>query len=195
MDKTRGTLLALGGAVGGIMGKLMFDGIKKAAGNDALVGLVQSIVMVILTAGVYVYMKLRPKIKTKNVENPLLCVSIGLALGVFSAFLGIGGGPINLAVLYYFFSMDTKTAALNSLYVIFFSQCASLLFTFVRGSVPDFSPVMLAVMALGGVAGGMIGRGIAKRISGAYADRFFSVLLIVILLISVYNLFAYVQMI
>ncbi|MEI3183290.1 MAG: sulfite exporter TauE/SafE family protein [Lachnospiraceae bacterium] len=39
-----------------------------------------------------------------------------------SSFLGIGGGPINLVVLLYFFSMDTKAAAQNSLYIILFSS-------------------------------------------------------------------------
>ena len=52
-----------------------------------------------------------------------------------SAFLGIGGGPINLAILSFCFSMDSKTAALNSLYIILFSQAASFINTLVRGTV------------------------------------------------------------
>ena len=50
--------------------------------------------------------------------------------------------------------MDSKTAALNSLYVILFSQGASLLTTFARGNVPDFQWPMLIAMVIGGVLGG-----------------------------------------
>ena len=57
-----------------------------------------------------------------------------------SSFLGIGGGPINLVVLFYFFSMETKTAAQNSLYIILFSQITSLLTTLITHSVPEFTP-------------------------------------------------------
>ena len=42
-------MLAIGGAVGGIIGKQIFDVVKKAAGNDAFVGLVQNIIMAMNT--------------------------------------------------------------------------------------------------------------------------------------------------
>ena len=83
-----------------------------------------------------------------------------------SSFLGIGGGPINLVVLYFFFSMDTKTAAANSLYIIFFSQLCSLLATLVTSSVPDFRWTVLALMAVGGLGGGVLGRRLNQRMSG-----------------------------
>ena len=194
VEARRGTLLALGGAAGGVLGKQLFEIVKRAAGNGALVGVVQSVLMVLLTAGVLLYMRLRPRIRTKNVQNGAMCVLIGVALGVLSAFLGIGGGPINLAVLYYFFSMDTKTAALNSLYVIFFSQIASLAMTLAGATVPVFDPLVLTVMAVGGVLGGMSGRRIARRLTGKGADRVFEGLLVVITLISVYNLAHYAQL-
>lgn len=47
-------------------------------------------------------------------RNQVLASIAGSVLGIFSSFLGIGGGPINLMILSFFFSMDTKTAAFNS---------------------------------------------------------------------------------
>ena len=76
-------------------------------------------------------------------DNAAVCVVIGFILGVMSSFLGIGGGPINLVVLYFFFSMTTKTAAQNSLYIILFSQATSFLSTVVTGSVPHVSLLLL----------------------------------------------------
>ena len=90
--------------------------------------------------------------------------------------------------------MDTKTAALNSLYVIFFSQIASLAMTLAGATVPVFDPLVLTVMAVGGVLGGMSGRKIARRLTGKGADRVFEGLLVVITLISVYNLAHYAQL-
>ena len=81
----------------------------------------------------------------------MVCILIGFFLGASSSFLGIGGGPINLVVLFYFFSMDTKTAAQNSLYIILISQISSLLLTVLSGSVPPFSLPTLLGMAVCGV--------------------------------------------
>ena len=194
IELKRGTLLAVGGAVGGLLGKVVFDWVKSLTGNDGLVGVVQSVIMILLTAGVGVYMAFREKIRTKNVQNSALCVIIGLALGVMSAFLGIGGGPINLVVLYYFFSMDTKQAALHSIYVIFFSQAASFVSSLAMQNVPAFDPVTLVVMVVGGVAGGFLGRAFNKKMSSRQVDMLFSILLAVITLISVYNLVHYASL-
>ena len=186
VEPRRGTLLAIGAAVGGIVGKQLFDIVKDAGGSA--VSVAQQVLMILLTLGVLVYTMNRPRIRTLDVKNEAACVIIGLALGVLSSFLGIGGGPINLAVLYYFFSMDSKTAAINSLYVILFSQGASFLNTILRGTVPEFQWPVLIVMVIGGVVGGTLGRSISKRLSNSGVDRLFFWLLIAITGISCYNL-------
>lgn len=186
VEPRRGTLLAIGAAVGGVVGKELFEIVRSAGGSA--VSIAQQVMMIVLTLGVLVYTLNRPRITTRDVKNPAACVVIGLVLGLLSAFLGIGGGPINLAVLYYFFSMDTKTAALNSLYIILFSQAASFLSTLVRNTVPEFEWAVLIVMVVGGVVGGTLGRSISKKLSNAGVDRLFFWLLIVITGISCYNL-------
>lgn len=186
VEPRRGTLLAIGAAVGGIAGKQMFDLVKDAGGSA--VSVAQQVLMIILTLGVLAYTLNRSRIRTLNVKNGAACVVIGLALGVLSSFLGIGGGPINLAVLYYFFSMDSKTAALNSLYIILFSQGASFLNTLIGRTVPEFEWTVLIAMAVGGVAGGTVGRSLSRRMDNRAVDRLFFWLLLVITGISVYNL-------
>lgn len=193
LEAKRGTLLAVGGAVGGILGKWLFDAVKSAFGNDAVLGTAQSVLMVLLTLGVLAYVLNKQKIRTLQVTNGGLCVLIGLGLGLLSAFLGIGGGPINLAVLYYFFSMDSKTAALNSLYVILFSQSASFLSTVVQGRVPQFDLPVLLVMMAGGILGGFIGRGISKKLDNRRVDILFRWMLVLITAISFYNLWRYAR--
>ena len=186
VEPRRGTLLAIGAAVGGVVGKELFELVQSTGGSA--VSVAQQVMMIVLTLGVLVYTVNRPRIITRDVKNPAACVAIGLVLGLLSAFLGSGGGPINLAVLYYFFSMDTKTAALNSLYVILFSQSASFLNTVLRDTIPPFEWPVLLAMVVGGVAGGTLGRSVSKKLSNAGVDRLFFWLLLVITGISCYNL-------
>ena len=167
-------------------GKELFELVRAAGGMT--VSVAQQVMMIALTLGVLVYTPEPLAIAARNVTQPAACVCIGLVLGLLSAFLGIGGGPINLAVLYYFFSMDTKTAALNSLYIILFSQIASFVSTIARGTVPEFEWPVLLVMVVGGILGGNLGRSISKKMSNSDVDRLFFWLLIVITAISCYNL-------
>jgi len=187
IDVKKSSLLAAGAVAGGAAGKAVFDYFMRYMESGDDVGAVQSAVLIIITAGVFVYTCLKKRIAAKSVEQPAGCVAIGLALGVMSSFLGIGGGPINIAVLAYFFSMDSKTAAANSLYIIFFSQVASLVTAAVSGSIPFFPAALLVVMIAGGVAGGLAGGRISKRIHNRQVDRVFLVLLAAIVAVSVYN--------
>ena len=97
VEPRRGTLLAVGAAVGGILGKELFEIVRGAGG--VTVDIAQQVMMILLTVGVFIYTLRKDKIRTVNVTNALACILIGLVLGLLSAFLGIGGGPINLAVL------------------------------------------------------------------------------------------------
>lgn len=195
IDKRRTTPLAIGSAIGGVVGKMIFDVIKRNAGNDGVVGTLQSILMILLTLGVLLYVLNKKRIKTNDAQSMLVCLAIGLILGIISSFLGIGGGPINLAVLYFFFSMNTKTAAINSLYMIFFAQTASLIYSFASSSIPDIDYLTLGVMIISGVIGGFLGRRINKRMSSKAVDKLFCFMLISIICISIYNLIKFISVI
>lgn len=182
-----GTPLAVGGAVGGVVGKQLFTFIKESSGSPATVGKVQSVCLAAITLGTLVYTLYKGRIRTRRVNSKAFCVVIGLALGVMSSFLGIGGGPINLVVLFFFFSMETKTAAQNSLYIILFSQITSLITTLVTGTVPDFDFTALVLMVAGGIGGGMLGHTFDKKMDNRAVDKLFIALMAVIICVSVYN--------
>lgn len=181
------TLLALGAAVGGVTGKMMFQSLKAAVGNENFVGMVQAIVLIGVTGVTFVYTLFKHRIKTYEFKNALLCLVVGLLLGIMSSFLGIGGGPINLMILGFFFSMSTKEAALASLYIIMFSQITSLGQTVITGTIPDVQPVYLVVMVIGGILGGNLGSRINKKIDEDKVDKLFICLMLIIILINIYN--------
>ena len=191
VDLEEGTPLAAGAAIGGVVGKQLFNLIKSMFANQNTVGAVQAGCLAVITLGTLLYTINKKRIPTHHVSGRIPCIAIGFALGMCSSFLGIGGGPINLVVLGFFFSMETKKAAANSLYIILFSQVASLLMTLITGTIPEFDVLTLIFMVAGGLFGGMAGRKINKRINAAAVDRLFIGLMAVIILISLYNTWQY----
>lgn len=185
------TPLAIGAAIGGVVGRQIFAEIKAAFSAADTVGAVQSVCLGVITLFTLLYTVNKARIKTYNAQSMPLCMAIGLVLGTCSSFLGIGGGPINLVVLYFFFSMDTKTAAANSLYIILFSQAASLIVTILTKTVPEFTPLTLVLMVLGGILGGVLGRGFNKRLSAGAVDKLFICLMCAIVFISCCNVWRY----
>jgi len=123
-----------------------------------------------------------------------LLIVLGLTLGTCSSFLGIGGGPMNLAVLCYFLSMDTKEAAQNSLYIILVSQISSMLLTIVDNSIPneffamniDIWIILLGMIACG-IYGGILGKKLNKKLSTKKVDQLFLILIYIILGLCIYN--------
>ena len=192
IDMRTGTPLGIGAAIGGVAGKSMFQALSSMFADKDMVGAVQAACLLVITLGTLIYTIKKDQVKTLQVENAAACVVIGLVLGIFSSFLGIGGGPINLVVLFYFFSMETKTAAANALYVILISQTAALLQTIATANVPSVNLELIVLMVFGGLAGGAAGRRLNKRLETAAVDRLFAAVMGLILAVCVYNLFRFI---
>ena len=186
-----GTPLAVGAAAGGLLGNQLFALARQLWDDPDRVGSIQAACLAAVTVGTLLYTLNKARIPTHRLQNKGACAAIGLALGCMSSFLGIGGGPINLVVLYFFFSMDTKTAAANSLYIILFSQLCSLLTTLLTNSVPDFRWTVLVLMAAGGLGGGILGRKLNRKMKGESVERLFIALMVVIICVSVFNAWRY----
>lgn len=180
-------ILAPGAAIGGILGKIIFTAMRAGAENDFGIGVIQSVVLFVITAGTFVYTLLKERVRKRNITNTAWISAIGGVLGMVSAFLGIGGGPINILVLSYCFSMKTKDAARCSLFIIFLSQLTSLFTTLITCTVPSVNPMLLLSMVVMGVAGGAAGRRINDMINQRAVDVLFISLLLVIMGITLYN--------
>ncbi|MGI5963329.1 MAG: sulfite exporter TauE/SafE family protein [Lawsonibacter sp.] len=182
-----GSLLAVGAVLGGMLGNALFHQLKTLT-QESLVGMVQAIVLAVITILTLVYSAfLRSRLPSFHVQHFIPTTLLGMLMGVLSAFLGIGGGPINLAILYFAFSMDTKKAAANSLYIIMFSQASSFFTSCIQRTIPEFKLTYLIVMVAAGILGGILGTRINKRISAATTDKLFAGLLTVIVFVCFYN--------
>ena len=187
VDGATATPLALGAAAGGVCGKQLYSSVASLFADSDTAGACQAAALALITLGTLVYTLNKDRIATRHVTGAAPSLAIGCALGIMSSFLGIGGGPINLVVLFYFFSMDTKTAAQNSLYIILFSQATSTVVALLTTDLSSVGAALPALMAACGILGGMVGRAINARIDARQVDRLFAGLMVVIIGICVYN--------
>lgn len=184
-------MLSIGGAIGGILGKQLFRIIKENTANEFYLGFIQNIFMVLITLIVFIYVLNKAKITTKEFKSLFFSLAVGLFLGLISAFLGIGGGPINIMILSYLFSFDTKDAALMSLFIIFFSQIFSLVTSFITRTIPSFDLSLLFIMMFCAVIGSLVGRKISQKMDDKAVDRLFLCLMILIISLSLFNCYKF----
>ena len=186
------TSMALGSVVGGLAGKSLYQRVIHNLQDTNRIGAIQAAVLFALTLGALLYTIFREQIKSLNIRSRSFGLFVGAFLGIISSFLGIGGGPINLIALYFFFSMETKQAAQYSLYIIMFSQTASLVSAFVSGQTPEFELFHLILMLTSGVLGGVVGTGFMKRLEDRTVDKLFRMLLVIIIVLCLYNFYKYI---
>lgn len=191
LDIRNTTLLAVSAAVGGLFGKQAYSMAASLFPDPDMAGGVQAALLLAATAATFVYTLYKAHIRTKKVSSVAVILFIGLILGALGSFMGIGGGPFNVAVLYYFFSMDTKTATQNSLLIVLFSQLSSVLKTTVSGSIPDFPLPILFGMIVAGILGSEAGRRIYSKADESQATLLFEWAMILIMLISSYNIYSF----
>lgn len=188
VDIKTATPLAIGAAMGGVVGKSLFQAVSRMFADANQTGAIQAGCLLVITLGTMIYTIRKDRIHTQRLTSTPVCILIGFLLGILSSFLGIGGGPINLVILYYFFSMNTKTAAQNSLYIILFSQLTSFFMTVFTRTIPDISIIVLILMVLGGLLGGVAGRKINRKIDAHIVEQLFIWLMMAIILICAYNI-------
>ena len=109
-----GTPLAIGAAIGGILGKNLFSMLQAMAAQPERVGGYQAVCLAIVTAATLVYSLNKKHIKTMQVKNPLVCIAVGLTLGIMSSFLGIGGGMMGRKL-----NKKLNTAMVDKLFAVF----------------------------------------------------------------------------
>lgn len=188
------TALAVGAVLGGLIGQWLFDLVRNSFGDERALGAIQEICLTVINFGVFLYVCNKDKLPSKHVKNFAVAVAIGVFLGLSSSFLGIGGGTCNVAVLFFFFSMEAKEAAKNSLYIIIFSQISSIITALITGSVPDFTWVNLICMMAGGISGALVGAAVSKRIDNKGVEKILKILLLIIVAMDFYNVLKYTIM-
>lgn len=178
--------IGIGSIAGGVLGNKIVN-ILLMFLSEALVTIIQSLTLAILLIIIYIYMNNKEKFKSYKVSNSIACILIGILLGSLASFLSIGGGPINVCVLAFFFSMNTKEAAINSIITILFSQGSKLFTAITTQGLKPFDLTMLPYMIIGGIVGGIIGASLNKKFNSEVILKVFNIVLIALILLNIYN--------
>lgn len=187
------TSVAVGAVIGGLLGKQLFTFLSEAFPYPRIVSCTQAVALflVCLFTIVYTLVRDRREIRPHELHGFLPGVLVGIVLGIISAFLGIGGGPVNIVAMTFFFAMNSKDAVQASLYIIMYSQTASTVLALLTQNLAGLDGLLLAGMVAFGIAGAAAGRTINTRLSNSMVDKLFIGLLGLIMAITVANFFKY----
>lgn len=177
--------VTLGAVLGGVVGSLLLSELIVNIDAD-LVTATQSLILFFLLLVCLFY----HKIPHQHVTSSLLIGLIGAALGMFSSFLGIGGGPINVAVIGIFLSLELRQSARASVFIILFSQAAGILAKAVSGvlaQVPDYS--VLLVMVPAAIVGGLVGAKLNHSVSDKGIAWLYRISVFLVMMICIYNFY------
>lgn len=180
--------LALGSVAGGLAGEKLLKTIVAALQANSAVTVVQNVVLGLLILAVFLYMKNKDHIKGYSLRGIVPSLLTGVFLGICSSFLGIGGGPINVALIIFLFSFPTKTATVCSLVTILFAQVSKLTSVALTTGFAAFDLSIAPVMVVGAIAGGFIGASLSKQLSEKAVEKAFNAVQLLVLVIAVFNI-------
>lgn len=179
--------LGVGSVAGGVAGERILQAFAAGMDNGRVV-LGQNLILALMTIGILFYTLNKHRIESLRLHGALPAVAAGAALGVIASFLGIGGGPANVALLMYLFGFDAKTASIASLTTIFFSQASKLFGVALAEGFAPHDLTMLPVMLAGAVAGGWLGARLNRKLPERMVAASFNIMQIVVLAACIFNM-------
>jgi hypothetical protein len=110
-------------------------------------------------------------------ENWYLYIIAGIAAGIISSMFGVGGGILMVPILVLGFSFGQKSAQGMSLFIMLPMVLAGAIRYKLNPDIPINLPVC-GMIALGGIAGAMIGTHLVFNIPQVILKRMFAVFII-----------------
>ncbi|WP_348921482.1 sulfite exporter TauE/SafE family protein [Enterococcus rotai] len=178
--------VSLGSVVGGISGNTVFESLLRLFSDEKYVQLVQIILTIVTLLFAYFYTKIGNE-RSLELSHPVWYVIVGLFLGFISTLLGIGGGPINVALLMLCFGIPIKEATVYSIVTIFFSQAAKLVTIAQVTGFERFDLSILLYVIPAAIVGGFVGALISGKISSERVTQVYQVVILLVLLLNLWN--------
>lgn len=176
-------MLALGAIAGGIAGKEIFY-LLVGSIDAGIVSVIQSSLIALLMIIILFKNKI-PRICINAWYGVLIT---GLLLGLIASFLGIGGGPINVAVLFLLLNMDIKKAAIGSIFIILMAQASKIATISLTGGFAGYDLGMLWYMIPAGITGGLLGSWLHNKVSEKAVHLMFDITVGVVIAICIFNI-------
>lgn len=177
-------LVSVGSMIGGILGNSTFETLLSRTSENST-QLVQ-IILTILTLG-FALIYSRKGDYNFGLKAKSIYFLVGLTLGFLASLLGIGGGPINVALLMLCFGIPIKEATVYSIITIFFSQGSKILSIATTTGFERFDLSMLLFVIPAAILGGWMGAKFSGILSSEKVNKVFQIVIIIVLLINTYN--------
>lgn len=185
-DKKNVLFIALGASIGGYIGNEIFDFILNFFDNHQTKG-IQGLMLGIILIAINIY--INGNFNSFKIKNNLAVLLVGLFLGMTASFLGVGGGPINVAVMVFFFSYSVKEAAVYSVATIFFSQLSKLITIYASNQFTPFDLSILIYIVPCAIIGGILGTMLNQKCNEKNIKKIFTIAVYAIALVNFYNAF------
>lgn len=119
-----------------------------------------------------------PKKKSMDIQTVLIIILVGVAAGMLSGLVGVGGGIIIVPALVYFISFSQKSAQGTSLAMIMLPVGIFGVLQYYKQGHVDFR--IVGILAIGFLAGSFFGSRIALSLPQETLKKYFAVLMIII---------------
>ncbi|HUQ67441.1 MAG TPA: sulfite exporter TauE/SafE family protein [Flavitalea sp.] len=120
------------------------------------------------------------KISSMDYQVVIILILIGLAAGVLSGLVGVGGGIILVPALVYFLHYNQHQAQGTSLGVLTFPVTLLAFLSYYRDCVNTNSPIelnVILIIAAGFIVGGFLGSFVAIKIDQQTLKKLFALIL------------------
>lgn len=179
--------ISAGSVLGGIVGEQILNAAIVRLDNHVVTA-VQAGLLGLTLVGILAYNLAEHRVQHFHLRHPAAVFGVGFGLGAISVFLGIGGGPLNIALLTWLFGFTLKTATVYSLATIFFSQAAKLALVGASGGFGRHDLHLIPLLMVAAVAGGFAGTTLNQRCTERTIRRLYLALVCALIALSVYNL-------
>lgn len=178
-------LISFGSVIGGITGNIFFEEFLKVLPKEENVTMIQIIITVVTLIFAFVYTRF--ELNSFNLSEKVWGILCGFILGFLASFLGIGGGPINVALLMWMFAMPIKKATVYSICIILFSQLAKIITIAIVSGFARYDLMMLWYIIPAAIIGGLVGAQASRLLSPKRVTSIFQLTIIGVLIINLYN--------
>ena len=118
------------------------------------------------------------KTKTMDIQTIIIIIVVGLAAGMLSGLVGVGGGIIIVPSLVYFIGFSQKTAQGTSLALILLPVGILAVLQYYKQGHVDFK--IVGLLAIGFLAGSFFGSKIALSLPQDTVKKIFAILMIIV---------------
>ena len=179
--------VSIGSLTGGLLGDSIFNLFVQMMDNR-IIKIIQASLLAITLVCILIYTLNKEKVKHFKIKNIFCIFFVGLFLGAISVFLGIGGGPMNVALLMICFSYTMKEATIYSIATIFFSQLSKILTLLISSKIFTYDLTAVPFICVSAICGGLIGTIINQKLNNQNIEKVFNIIMVILLIICSYNI-------